>query len=140
MSAVRMVKLKKMGEILYKSYIMVIARSFWKIDKVMELEMSINSSFLMNAKRLNCAWSQNGDDDDMDDYAGQTTLRVPGNASSRGMPRSPSTDRRGRTKEKDEILLLSPISIRGSIMDNRNNNNKGRSTPRKGKPRVRYAD
>lgn len=51
MSAIRMVKLKKMGEILYKSYIMVIARSFWKIDKIMEIDTSVNSSILMEKKR-----------------------------------------------------------------------------------------
>lgn len=68
MSAVRMVKLKKMGEILYKSYIMVIARSFWKIDKVMEIDMSMNSSIMGKANRLN--WSHNGDDDAPGVYVG----------------------------------------------------------------------
>jgi hypothetical protein len=65
---------------------------------------------------------------------------IPGNPNSKGIARSPSTDRRAKTKEKDEIMLLSPISIRSSLMDKGNKSNKGRSEPRKGKPGVRYAD
>lgn len=49
MSAIKVVKIKKMGEILFKAYIIKISRAFTKIDK-MGYDLSINSSMIMDQK------------------------------------------------------------------------------------------
>jgi len=51
MTAIKMVKLKKMGELLFKAYIRVIARCFWRIDRFNETGVSMNSSAIMDRKR-----------------------------------------------------------------------------------------
>lgn len=66
MSAVRYVKVKKMGEILFKNYIMRVARAFWKIDRAQDdYEKSENSTVIMNKKygaQAQMTWNENFSD------------------------------------------------------------------------------
>ena len=60
MNAVRVVKVKKMGEILFRSYIIRVARAFFKIDKAMEDyngTAADNSSAIMHKKYDNQSWN-----------------------------------------------------------------------------------
>jgi len=45
MNAGKLVKLKKMFEIIHRHYQMEISRSFWKIDRCLDMEQSMNNSF-----------------------------------------------------------------------------------------------
>jgi len=64
MNAIRFVKVKKMGEILFKAYIMRVARAFWKIDKKNDDDLrSETSTVCMNRKygaphSWNCDFSE----------------------------------------------------------------------------------
>ena len=44
-NAGKLVKLKKMFEIIHRHYQMEISRSFWKIDRCLDLDQSMNASF-----------------------------------------------------------------------------------------------
>jgi hypothetical protein len=51
MPAERMVKMKRFGEVLFKNYVMVVARAFWRIERAYEIDVSINSQY-MEGKNL----------------------------------------------------------------------------------------
>lgn len=53
LSAVRIVRLKKMFDIIKKHYIMQTARAFWKIDRCLDLDQTMNSSFFYQQKLEN---------------------------------------------------------------------------------------
>lgn len=46
MPAERMVKLKRFGEVLFKNYVMAVARAFWRIERAYEIDVSINSQYV----------------------------------------------------------------------------------------------
>lgn len=52
LNAGRIVRLRKMFEIINKHYVMQIARSFWKIDRCLDLDQTMNSSFYYQQKLM----------------------------------------------------------------------------------------
>jgi len=78
LNAARIVRLRKMFEIINKHYVMQIARSFWKIDRCLDLDQTMNSSFYY-AQKMNL---QNQGMSDM--YSNSNNMQSKGDLKSKG--------------------------------------------------------
>jgi len=78
LNAARIVRLRKMFEIINKHYVMQIARSFWKIDRCLDLDQTMNSSFYYAQRAM-----QQGMGSDM---MSQTNMQSRADLRSKGDP------------------------------------------------------
>jgi len=80
LNANRIVKMRKMFEIVNKHYIMQIARSFWKIDRCLDMDQTMNSSFYY-AQRMGM---QQGSSDMYSGYGNSNQMQSRVDLQSRG--------------------------------------------------------
>jgi len=81
LNANRIVKMRKMFEICNKHYIMQVARSFWKIDRCLDMDQTMNSSFYY-AQRM----GQQQGSSDMYSGMGSNQMQSRVDLQSRGDP------------------------------------------------------